>query len=503
MSGLMALASLLMGQLALHAQGWQTVDNFAVGSGDAAARGVATDAAGGIYVVGTANGHAIVRYSADDGLHWTTRDDFFSPSETNNVFDAVTVDYQGSVFVGGSAAGGEYDSRHWIVRRSTDHGLTWETVDDFWRPFQFPEQPGTNGVVLSLSSDGHGRVYGAGPLILTGCPCYNNWWVRGSSIGGTNWDTKLTLFSGYGTISQATCAGEDVYVAGSTDNDDLDGNLGLILKSSDHGATWSTVFQGFRDFPNALTADPAGNVYTAGISATSTSVVWQVRRAAPGGTSWTTLDLDAYVPWGADGLPLPDGYYAYPNAIAVDAAGNVCVTGTFIQYWVVSNPPYTTYGANLTWFTRQYLAATGQWSTTDFFSYSTNQSGTASGAVIAPSGSVFTVGYGTSDSGQQRWIVRKRAASSAPIALLTALRKDVNDLIAQSAIARQPGIVLLGFLDGIDAKLARGNTAPVCGQLGAFSNKVQACVKQGALSQGNGRVLLNGADNLRQVLGCR
>jgi hypothetical protein len=501
-SGLLALAPMLMGQLALHAQDWQTVDDFAQGNGHAEARGVATDAAGGIYVVGTANGHGIVRYSADDGLQWITRDDFVSPSETNNVFNAVTVDFQGSVFVGGSAAGGEYYSRHWIVRRSTDHGLTWETVDDYWRLFHFPEEPGTNGVVFSLSSDGHGRVYGAGPLILTGCPCYNNWWVRGSSIGGTNWDTKLALFSGYGIISQATCAGEDVYVAGSTDYNDLDGNLGLILRSSDHGATWTTVFQGFRDYSKALTTDSAGNLYSAGISATSTSIVWQVRRAAPGGTSWTTLDLSVYVPWGEYGLPLPDGYYAYPSAIAVDAAGDVCVTGEFIQNWVISSPTSTTYGANQTWFTRQYLSATGQWSTTDLFSYSTNQTGMASGAAIAPSGSVFTVGFGTSDSGQRRWVVRKRASSS-PIALLGALEKEVNDLVAQSAIARQPGSVLLGILDSIDAKLARGKAAPVCGQLGAFSNKVQAYLKQGALRPSDGQVLLNGADNLRQILGCQ
>src|SRR5215471_20089649 len=135
MSGLMALAPMLMGQLALHAQGWQTVDDFVLGNGNAEAHGVATDAAGGIYVVGTANGHGIVRYSADDGLHWTTRDDFVYPSETNTMFNAVTVDYQGSVFVGGMGAGGQFFLGHWLVRRSTDHGLTWQTVDDYFQPF--------------------------------------------------------------------------------------------------------------------------------------------------------------------------------------------------------------------------------------------------------------------------------------------------------------------------------------------------------------------------------
>ena len=64
---LLALAFTLMGKVVLPAQDWQTVDDFALGSGNAAAHGVAADAAGGIYVVGTANGHGIVRYSADGG----------------------------------------------------------------------------------------------------------------------------------------------------------------------------------------------------------------------------------------------------------------------------------------------------------------------------------------------------------------------------------------------------------------------------------------------------
>ena len=378
---------------------WETVDDFGLATGNAEAHGVATDAAGGIYVVGTASGHGIVRYSADGGSNWITRDDFVYDSAGNNVFNAVTVDYQGAVFVGGTGGG------HWIVRRSTDQGVTWETVDDYWRPRTPPEEPGTNGVVYSLSSDRQGRVYGAGPLIKTGCPCYNTWWVRGSSIEGTNWDTKLALPSGYGGIRQATCAGEDVYATGAADGDP---SIGLILRSSDHGATWTPVFRAVDDIHNAITADPAGNLYTAGYSVTSTSIVWLVRQAAPGGTNWSTVDRSSYEPW-LNGTPRPDGHYAYATSIAVDAAGNVCVTGKFIENSVTYSQNGTTYSANESWFTRQYLAAAGQWSTTDVFSYSTNKHGIALGAAIAPSGSVFTVGYGTSDSGQRRWVVRKRA----------------------------------------------------------------------------------------------
>src|SRR6516165_6266968 len=114
MSGLLALAPMLIGQLALQAQGWQTVDDFALGNGDAVAHGVATDAAGGIYVVGTANGHGIVRYSADNGANWITRDDFRYPSVTNTIFNAVIVDQNGAVYVGGVAAEGASFVGHWL-----------------------------------------------------------------------------------------------------------------------------------------------------------------------------------------------------------------------------------------------------------------------------------------------------------------------------------------------------------------------------------------------------
>jgi hypothetical protein len=449
-------------------QDWQIVDDFVIGSGNAAANGVATDAAGGVYVVGAASGHGIVRYSPDGGSTWLTRDDFVYQFQDNNTFNAVLVDNQGTVFVGGTGDG------HWIVRRSTDQGLTWETVDDYWRAPIPPDQPGTNGVVYSLCSDGQGRVYGAGPLIMTHCPCYNNWWVRGSSIGGTNWDTKLVHFSGYGGVASATCAGEDIYVTGSTDGEDM-GDLGLILRSSDHGATWTPVFQGIRDYHLAITADSVGNLYSAGYSApTSTSIVWLVRQSTPGGTNWVTLDT------------FPGGYYPHATSIAVDAAGNVCVTGA-------------TYSSNQTWFTRQYSVETGQWSTTDLFSYSTNTA-IALGTTFAPSG-IFAVGYGTSDTGQQHWVVRKRATPT-PAALARALQQELTDLIGRSAIPRERARVLLSTLDRMVAEMDKGQSAVVCNSLRTFSKKVQQFVDQGILAQSDAEPLINGTANLSLILGC-
>ena len=145
-------------------------------------------------------------------------------------------------------------------------GGSWQIVDDFYQPMIDPSHPGTNGAVYSLSSDGEGRVYGAGLMRETG-PSYNNWWVRGSDVGGTNWNSKLLLFSGYANVSQITWAGEDVYVTGETSHSVVD--TGLILRSSDYGATWTTNFEATNEVDYAMTSDSA--VASAAASAASRS----------------------------------------------------------------------------------------------------------------------------------------------------------------------------------------------------------------------------------------
>jgi hypothetical protein len=394
----LAAAATLIGRFGVSAQGWQTVDDFALAGGNAEARGVAVDAARRVYVVGTANGHAIVRYSADGGTTWGTRDDFVYPAETNNLFNAVTIDHHGDLFVGGASGG------HWIVRRSTDQGVSWQIVDDFYRPMISPDQPGTNGVVYSLSSDGQGRVYGTGLMRPTG-PSYNFWWVRGSDVGGTNWNTKLLLFSAYGGVSQLACASNEVYVTGNVS--DSGPFTGLILRSADQGVTWTTNFEQSQDLHLAITGNSLGYLFSGGYSWSSNTYDWLVRKADPGGTNWTILDRISYG---------KGGDQANPSSIAIDAAGNVLVTGQLRVPWVISGTNGTTYGGNQIWFTRQYSVAAQEWSTTDLFTYTTNIYGTnihtvAMGTAIAANGTTFVVGYGTTESGQHRWVVRKRAAA--------------------------------------------------------------------------------------------
>ena len=220
-----------------------------------------------------------------------------------------------------------------------------------------------------------------------------------SDVGGTNWDTKLVLDSGYAGVAQITCAGEDVYVTGQTSDSVV--STGLILGSSDHGATWNTDFESTNEFYFALSSDSDGNVYSAGTTSTNAnpnySYNWLLRKGIPGSNNWTTVDQFSYS--------------GSPQSVAVDAAGNICVAGhSSTNYIIGTTNGYSSYPI-WNWVARQYSVANGQWSTSDFFSYSTNVSNmltTATGAAIAPDGSTFVVGWGTSNSGQRHWLVRKR-----------------------------------------------------------------------------------------------
>src|SRR5207248_10130745 len=102
----------------------------------------------------------------------------------------------------------------------------------------------------------------------------------------------------------------------------------------------------------SITSHSAGNVYSAGNRWNSTSVDWLVRKAAPGGTNWTTLDRSSYDDSSGGGVDQPN-----PRSIAIDAAGNMCAAGQFLDHWVTYGTNSATYGATRTWFPRQYTIA--------------------------------------------------------------------------------------------------------------------------------------------------
>src|ERR1043166_121231 len=131
---------------------WATVDAYQLDStAGAAAYGAGADASGNIYAVGHAvqtikgatSDHWIVRKSTNGGTSWATVDNFIG-SSSQAIARGFAADSSGNLFVIGNVG-------HWLVRKNPGGVGTWVTVDDF-----------QNATGQALLSDSSGDVFGAG-----------------------------------------------------------------------------------------------------------------------------------------------------------------------------------------------------------------------------------------------------------------------------------------------------------------------------------------------------
>ena len=303
--------------------GWASVDTLH----NASISGMAADTSDDVYAVGSldANGvsYGIVREkprgSPDAPGSWVT----IAETGPNEGFNAVAVDKNGDVFVGGEGAG----------TLGTDDWLVWE----------LPAGAGPNGLkvvdevagapraasnVYGLAVDAGGNVFATGTVadgIASYCTTRKG--LYDDSTGTwtfTTIDSVAGQGAGVTVISSGPSSG--VYAVGSTPGSVLPSSIWLVRKSSDGGTTWSTVDSfaapdnlgtpGEVDAALAVTADPAGNLYVAGESGgvmDSRGFHWVVRKSLDGGTSWSTDD------------DFPQGNRA--TAIGSDASGNIFVAG--------------------------------------------------------------------------------------------------------------------------------------------------------------------------------
>lgn len=309
---------------------WTTLDNFAyVETANTEANDFHTTDNGKLFVVGygTTGGveHWLVRRSTDYGDTWTTVDDFVFSAGQDSRAQAVTSDRLGNVFVAGFGSDGT--SETWIVRKSEDGGDTWTKIDDF----QFSDTEDTRPVGIAVDEENSVYVVGGGSV-----GSERHWLTRKIINGGNSWTTVDDFHDNliHDASDIAYDGNGNLYVTGS--GQVADQFNGFTRKSSNQGATWTTVDE--FDYSSAVTdsttvfwgiaVDPASNPYVVGSSDIGTETHWIVRSSNQGG-SWSTID-DFLLAGGLDSIAL---------GATFDIAGNLFVAGSgldpSVRHWLV------------------------------------------------------------------------------------------------------------------------------------------------------------------------
>ena len=267
---------------------WSIVDDVAPFSGSwfNQANAIAADAAGNVYVAGFLNTTStsdawIVRKSVG-GTSFTTVDSLPSGIGATAIFvhptAGIFVAGQANVLVQGRTI------RAWIVRRSANAGATWQTVDTFYgtkgSTYYF-------GRAYGVGADAHGNLYVAGALAIPyrGSAVWE-WVVRKSTNGGSSWSTVDTyqLAPGGNSVPAGFVADSNgnLYVAGYGSTTYW-GAANWIVRWNPGGTnSWSPAdnFQyaaGGSSSAAAIVANASGNVFVGG-SGGSSSSHWLVRK---------------------------------------------------------------------------------------------------------------------------------------------------------------------------------------------------------------------------------
>lgn len=359
------------------------LDNFYLKSGSSAeANSSVVNLDGNLFVAGSAytasnTDHWVVRKSTDGGHTWNTVDDFqlaAGANTTNDIEPAIAKDALGNLYVAGMG----FDATktpHWIVRKSADKGATWTTVDDFV----------TNGKVTlatGVTADDNGNIYvsGYGSTKSSGY----HWFIRKSDNKGATWTTVDDYQVASGVVAEPTSITADqngvLYASGSSNN------RWVVRKSSDAGLTWSTVdsYQGTGgvSVSRAIGTDANNNLYAVGISYSSKQgeSIWTVRKSTDAGATWQTVDS----------YQLMAGKLTQASAVNIDNNGTIYVTG---------------YGQNANgynWVTRMSNDNGATWSTIDVYQLKAKGLAMAQTVWTDANSHVYIGGKASS-----RWLVRE------------------------------------------------------------------------------------------------
>jgi hypothetical protein len=342
-------------------------------------RGIAVDHNGNVVVTGDSRGgspdYTTIKYSVNGPALWTNR--YNGTLNTTDEPTGLAIDGNNNVIVTGGSFG-----FHPTFGYST--GLDYATLkyssagNGLWtNRHAWGSGVTSDDVATDIALDNNGNIFVTGfTKGVGGTQDYEYGTVKYTASGILSWQRTYNLVAGSDdrAIAIATDANGNVCVTGYVFSGSTDRDF-LTIKYSNNGLPlWTNRYNGpanGSDVPNAIGIDQAGNVFVAGYSA----------------GIGTAFDY-ATIKYSGSGVPLWTNRFGGPEydlatALAIDAQGNVYVTGFSYSS---GSPDYLTIA---------YSGATGLGLWTNRYNGPDNSSDFGNAIALDKSGNVFVTGAST------------------------------------------------------------------------------------------------------------
>jgi uncharacterized delta-60 repeat protein len=283
---------------------------------------IATDGSGNVYVTGGSWGnngteydYATVKYNSAGVQQWVQRYD--GPSSSNDVAVAIAVDASGNSYVTG------YSWKSFSYNEIATIKYNSAGVQQWLTRYHTPNDTGDSPTAITIDPTGNVYVTGIAVEILG---VYDYITVKYNSSGVQQW-AKIYKFQGvgYGQSTPTALVVDNignVYVTGYSNiyrNSATNSDYATIKYNSNGDSLWVRRYAGLAELNNqalAMAVDANGNVYVTGWS------YYDANNVVYATLKYNSSGVQQWVQYYDGGLNTSKA-----NAIALDASGNIYVTG--------------------------------------------------------------------------------------------------------------------------------------------------------------------------------
>ena len=281
------------------------------------ASSIAIDVSGNVYVTGQSEGtgsnfdYATIKYNSSGVQQWVQR--YNGPGNYADAARSIAVDGLGNVYVTGSGTGSGTGVDYATIKYNSSGDSVWVKI--------YSSPGNLSDYANSISVDNSGNVYVAGQSRGSGT-AEDYATIKYNSSGDSVW---VQRYNGTGNLSDgansiAVDGSGNVYVTGSSTGSGTDFDYATLKYNSSGILQWLKRYNGpinSSDYANSIALDGSGNVYVTGQSPGSglSYDYTTIKYNSSGDSVWVKRYNG------------PANSTDNANSIALDGSGNVFVTG--------------------------------------------------------------------------------------------------------------------------------------------------------------------------------